>query len=145
MINQFSFIFLFCLNKIATPIPAPLHRPAIILPNVSPPTIYNCTNKTEIAQLGINPSAVEMNGWIHIFTFKVFVSTSSPIKWIIKPKAKLIIKIYKIVLNALTNAVASVNGNELVDCLSEDDKKETKKETKKEVKETKKVEEKKKS
>ena len=51
------------------------------------------------------------------------------------------VRAVKVVLNALTNAVAAVNGNELVDCLTEEDKKETKtkekttKEVKVEVKE----------
>ena len=56
------------------------------------------------------------------------------------------VRAVKVVLNALTNAVAAVNGNELVDVVSEDDKKDTKKEVKAEVKkaeEVKKVEEKK--
>ena len=46
------------------------------------------------------------------------------------------VRAVKVVLNALTNAIASVNGNEIVDCVNEDDKndkKETKKEEKKEV------------
>ena len=47
------------------------------------------------------------------------------------------VRAVKVVLNALTNAVASVNDNELVDCVSEEDKKEVK-ETK--IKEEKKVE-----
>ena len=50
------------------------------------------------------------------------------------------VRAVKVVLNALTNAIASVNGNEIVDCVNEDDKKD-KKETKKE--ETKEVVEKK--
>ena len=41
------------------------------------------------------------------------------------------VRAVKVVLNALTNAIASVNGNEIVDCVNEDDKKD-KKETKKE-------------
>ena len=41
------------------------------------------------------------------------------------------VRAVKVVLNALTNAIASVNGNEIVDCVNEDDKK-NKKETKKE-------------
>ena len=44
------------------------------------------------------------------------------------------VRAVKVVLNALTNAVASVNGNELVDCLTEEDKKETK--TKEKVEKT---------
>ena len=46
------------------------------------------------------------------------------------------VRAVKVVLNALTNAIASVNGNEIVDCVNEDDKndkKETKKEETKEV------------
>ena len=50
------------------------------------------------------------------------------------------VRAVKVVLNALTNAIASVNGNEIVDCINEDDKKD-KKEIKKE--ETKEVVEKK--
>ena len=54
------------------------------------------------------------------------------------------VRAVKVVLNALTNAIASVNGTELVDVVSEEDKKETKKEVKtevkQEVKETKKEE-----
>ena len=54
------------------------------------------------------------------------------------------VRAVKVVLNALTNAIASVNGAELVDVVSEEDKKETKKEVKtevkQEVKETKKEE-----
>ena len=51
------------------------------------------------------------------------------------------VRAVKVVLNALTNAVAEVNGNEIVDVISEDDKKgETDKETKEEVKKEKKVE-----
>ena len=54
------------------------------------------------------------------------------------------VRAVKVVLNALTNAIASVNGCELVDVVSEEDKKETKKEVKtevkQEVKETKKEE-----
>jgi len=42
------------------------------------------------------------------------------------------VRAVKVVLNALTNAVATVNGNELVDVLAEEDKKEAKRETKKE-------------
>ena len=42
------------------------------------------------------------------------------------------VRAVKVVLNALTNAIASVNGNEIVDCVNEDDKND-KKETKKEV------------
>ena len=46
------------------------------------------------------------------------------------------VRAVKVVLNALTNAIAVVNGNEVVDVISEDDKaKETDKETKNEVKE----------
>ena len=41
------------------------------------------------------------------------------------------VRAVKVVLNVLTNAIASVNGNEIVDCVNEDDKKD-KKETKKE-------------
>ena len=41
------------------------------------------------------------------------------------------VRAVKVVLNALTNAIASVNGNEIIDCVNEDDKKD-KKETKKE-------------
>ena len=45
------------------------------------------------------------------------------------------VRAVKVVLNALTNAVASVNGNEIVDVISEEDKKEEgKKEIKKETK-----------
>ena len=41
------------------------------------------------------------------------------------------VRAVKVVLNALTNAIATVNGNEIVDCVSEDDKdKNTEKETK---------------
>ena len=51
------------------------------------------------------------------------------------------VRAVKVVLNALTNAIAEVNGNEIVDVISEDDKKgETDKETKEEVKKEKKVE-----
>ena len=46
------------------------------------------------------------------------------------------VRAVKVVLNALTNAIAVVNGNEVVDVISEDDKaKETDKEAKNEVKE----------
>ena len=55
----------------------------------------------------------------------------------------------KVVLNALTNAIATVNGNEIVDVISEDDKNKVEENSvkeevkaKEEVKETKKVEEK---
>ena len=50
------------------------------------------------------------------------------------------VRAVKVVLNALTNAIATVNGNEIVDVISEDEK-ETKEvaETKEEVKEVKKV------
>ena len=45
------------------------------------------------------------------------------------------VRAVKVVLNALTNAIAEVNGNEMVDVISEDDKKgEADKETKEEVK-----------
>ena len=44
------------------------------------------------------------------------------------------VRAVKIVLNALTNAIATVNGNEIVDCVAEDEKGETKEETKKETK-----------
>ena len=44
------------------------------------------------------------------------------------------VRAVKIVLNALTNAIATVNGNEIVDCVLEDEKGETKEETKKETK-----------
>ena len=49
----------------------------------------------------------------------------------------------KVVLNALTNAIATVNGNEIVDVITEDDKKDEVKDVKevKEVKEEKVVEE----
>ena len=49
----------------------------------------------------------------------------------------------KVVLNALTNAIATVNGNEIVDVITEDDKKDEVKDAKevKEVKEEKVVEE----
>ena len=51
------------------------------------------------------------------------------------------VRAVKVVLNALTNAIAEVNGNEIVDVISEDDKKgETDKETKEEVKKEKKEE-----
>lgn len=43
------------------------------------------------------------------------------------------VRAVKVVLNALTNAIATVNGNEIVDCVSEDDKTSNEKETKKEV------------
>ena len=53
------------------------------------------------------------------------------------------VRAVKVVLNALTNAIAEVNGNEIVDVISEDDKKgETDKETKEEVKKEKKEEKK---
>ena len=44
------------------------------------------------------------------------------------------VRAVKIVLNDLTNAIATVNGNEIVDCVLEDEKGETKEETKKETK-----------
>lgn len=44
------------------------------------------------------------------------------------------VRAVKIVLNALTNAIATVNGNEIVDCVLEEEKGETKEETKKETK-----------
>ena len=55
------------------------------------------------------------------------------------------VRAVKLVIGALTNAVAEVNGNEIMDCVSpEDQKKDAKKEAKKEeVKEEKKVETKK--
>ena len=58
------------------------------------------------------------------------------------------VRAVKLVIGALTNAVAEVNGNEIMDCVSPEDqkkdaKKETKKEEKQEVKEEKKVETKK--
>ena len=43
------------------------------------------------------------------------------------------VRAVKVVLNALTNAIATVNGNEIVDCVSEDDKTSNEKETKKEI------------
>ncbi len=42
------------------------------------------------------------------------------------------VRAVKVVLNALTNAIASANGNEIVDVVSEEEKKEIKKETKEE-------------
>ena len=48
------------------------------------------------------------------------------------------VRAVKVVLNALTNAIATVNGNEIVDVINEDDKKDEKKEV---VKEEVKVEE----
>ena len=58
------------------------------------------------------------------------------------------VRAVKLVIGALTNAVAEVNGNEIMDCVSPEDqkkdaKKEAKKEEKQEVKEEKKVETKK--
>ncbi len=44
------------------------------------------------------------------------------------------VRAVKVVLNALTNAIASSNGSEIVDVISEDDKKESKKEEVKEEK-----------
>ena len=44
------------------------------------------------------------------------------------------VRAVKVVLNALTNAIASVNGNEIVDCINEDDKKDKKEIKKEEVK-----------
>ena len=54
------------------------------------------------------------------------------------------VRAVKVVLNALTNAIAEANGNEIVDVISEDDKKgepkeDTKEEIKEEVSEVKKV------
>ena len=49
------------------------------------------------------------------------------------------VRAVKVVLNALTNAIAAVNGNEIVDVISEDDKKEVVQEETEEVKETKKA------
>ena len=43
------------------------------------------------------------------------------------------VRAVKVVLNALTNAIATVNGNEIVDCVSEDDKTSNEKEPKKET------------
>ena len=46
----------------------------------------------------------------------------------------------KLLIGALTNAIAEVNGNEVIDYVSEDDKaKKDKKEAKREVKEAKKI------
>jgi len=47
------------------------------------------------------------------------------------------VRAVKVVLNALTNAIATVNGNEVVDVVSEEDKKDTKKENKEVKKEEK--------
>ena len=47
------------------------------------------------------------------------------------------VRAVKVVLNALTNAIATVNGNEIVDVVSEEDKKDTKKENKEVKKEEK--------
>ncbi len=43
------------------------------------------------------------------------------------------VRAVKVVLNALTNAIATVNGNEIVDCVSEDDKTSNEKEAVEEV------------
>ena len=48
------------------------------------------------------------------------------------------VRAVKVVLNALTNAIATVNGNEIVDVITEDEKKEENTEVKEEVKELKK-------
>ncbi len=54
------------------------------------------------------------------------------------------VRAVKVVLNALTNAIATINGNDLVDCVSEEDKNgETKSETKVDDKTLEEVEEKK--
>jgi len=49
------------------------------------------------------------------------------------------VRAVKVVLNALTNAIATVNGNEIVDVLTEDEKKDVDTVVKQEVKEEKKV------
>ena len=55
-ILAFSFIFLFTLNNINNPTPAPTSSPESIVASVITFPKYNCVNITDEAQFGINPT-----------------------------------------------------------------------------------------
>ncbi len=91
MINTFFLTSLPFLIKNNIPSPALTERPAIIDPNVKPPSIYNSVKTIEAAQFGINPTTTAKIGWKAYDDCKNSANLSSPIKNMIVPNTKLII------------------------------------------------------
>ena len=78
---MFSFSFLFVLNSTASPTPAPVNNPAIILPADIKFSKYIFVIITDAAQFGINPINPAITG-PNIFLFNnKFEMFSSPIKY----------------------------------------------------------------
>ena len=79
-IFTFSFQFLFVLNNIASPTPAPVNNPAIILPTEITFSKYKFVKITDAAQFGIRPIKAAIAGPI-IDLFKIQLAiVSSPTK-----------------------------------------------------------------
>ena len=73
-------MFLFTLQRIRIPTPAPTNNPASMVETVITPDKYNCVSKTEDAQLGISPIIPAKIG-PRIGLFKIrFAIVSSPIR-----------------------------------------------------------------
>ena len=61
-IPTFSFNLSFVLNNTASPTPAPVNNPAIMLPNDITFSRYRFVIITDAAQFGINPMRLAKNG-----------------------------------------------------------------------------------
>ena len=61
-ILKFSFTFLFVLNSIILPTPAPVESPAIIEPRLILPSINSFVSSTDEAQFGMSPIILAING-----------------------------------------------------------------------------------
>ena len=59
---RFSFQFRFTWKSTARPMPAPVHNPATADPKDKDQAKYSSVNRTEAAQLGINPSNAASSG-----------------------------------------------------------------------------------
>ena len=91
MINAFFLTSLLFFIRNNIPSPALTERPAIIDPNVSPPSIYNSVKTIDAAQFGINPTTTANIGWNAYDDCKNSANLSSPMKKITVPKIRLII------------------------------------------------------
>ena len=79
IINIFSFTFLFVLNKIINPTPAPVKRPATREAPFKMFSMYKFVKITEAAQFGISPIKLAINGPKTAFFDTKFAIVSSPI------------------------------------------------------------------
>ena len=79
-INKFSFKFLFLVNNITSPSPAPAHNPATKLPKLNTPEKNKLQNNTLIAQLGIKPTNPTSKGWNMLLDTSILDIFSIPIK-----------------------------------------------------------------